>query len=266
MLFFIICISSCTENKSPETKPVPTPKTFVPAIEYSIVGSSPHDINAFTEGLVFYNQQLYESTGSPENLPQTRSVIGPVDMKTGKIDVKVELDKSNYFGEGIVFIKDKLYQLTYQNKLGFIYDAKTFKQLGRFNFASDEGWGLTTDGEFIIMSDGTNVLTYIDPVTLKVIKTVNVTNAGYAEDYLNELEYINGFIYANIWLKNYVVKIAPATGEVVGILNLSELMDRAKSKNKDANVLNGIAYDAVNNKIYVTGKMWADLYEISFVH
>lgn len=267
LLFFVtlICLNSCTENKAPETKPDAAPEKFVPAIAYTIVASIPHDTNAYTEGLVFYNNQLYESTGSPEYLEQTKSVIGPVDIKTGRIQVKAELNKE-YFGEGIVFFKDKIYQLTYQNNLGFIYDAKTFKQLGRFSFSNEEGWGLTTDGEFIIMSDGTNVLTYLDPATLKPVKTLAVRNGGYAEDFLNELEYINGFIYANVWRKNYIVKIAPGSGEIVGILDLALLTDRAKSKHANADVLNGIAYDSTTDKIYVTGKMWPELFEINFAH
>ncbi|HSH68204.1 MAG TPA: glutaminyl-peptide cyclotransferase [Bacteroidia bacterium] len=267
VLFALIFIGSCTENKTPETTPPSTePETFVPVIDYTVTASIPHDTNAFTEGLVYYNQQLFESTGSPENLPSTKSVFGPVDLKTGKIIVKAELDKNQYFGEGIAFLNDKVYQLTYKNKIGFIYDAKSFKQTGRFSFSNEEGWGLTTDGTSLIMSDGTNVLTYLDISTLKPTKTINVRNAGYAEDYLNELEYINGFIYANVWTKNYVVKIDPATGDVVGILDLSLLMDRAKSKYSESNVVNGIAYDPATDKIVVTGKLWPEIYEISFKH
>lgn len=260
-------IVSCTEKKAPDTKTTPSePEKFIPKIDYTVTATFPHDVNAFTEGLVFYNGELFESTGSPENIPTTRSVFGPVDLKTGKINVKAELDKKEFFGEGIAFLKDKVYQLTYKNKVGFIYDAKSFKSLGRFSFSNEEGWGLTTDGTSLIMSDGSNILTYLDATTLKPLKTLNVRNAGYAEDYLNELEYINGYIYANVWTKNYVVKIDPSTGDITGILDLSLLMDKAKGKYADANVVNGIAYDPASDKIVVTGKLWPEIYEISFKH
>lgn len=265
LLLLIVGCENHTNNTETTTTNSKEEK-FVPTIDYTVTASLPHDTNAFTEGLVFYNQQLFESTGSPENIPTTRSVFGPVDPKTGKIDVKAELDRKQYFGEGIAFLKDKVYQLTYTTKVGFIYDAKSFKQQGRFSFNNAEGWGLTTDGTSLIMSDGTNVLTYLDAATLKPAKTLNVRNAGYAEDYLNELEYINGYIYANIWTKNYIVKIDPSSGDIVGILDLSMLFDRAKNKYKGSNVLNGIAYDPSTDKIIVTGKLWPELYEINFKH
>lgn len=266
MLLAFTCIMSCKEEKAPETKTTTQPENFVPSIEYTLGESLPHDTNSYTEGLLFHDQQLFESTGSPQSLSNTKSVLGPVDPKTGKIIIKAELDKDKYFGEGIVFFNDKLYQLTYTTQIGFIYDAKSFKQIGRFSFSNTEGWGLTTDGTSIIMSDGSNTLTYLDPATLKPTKTLNVRNAGYAEDYLNELEYINGYIYANIWTKNYVVKIDPASGDVVGILDLSMLKEKAKSKYAQSDVVNGIAYDAKADKIYVTGKLWPEIYQINFKH
>ena len=176
------------------------------------------------------------------------------------------MDKHKYFGEGIAFFKDKIYQLTYKNQVGFIYDAKTYKQLGQFSFQNKEGWGMTTDGTHIIMSDGTNVLTYLDPANLKVIKTINVSNGGYAEDFLNELEYIHGYIYANIWTKNYIVKIDPGDGKVVGLLDLSSLTAEAKNNHSNSEVMNGIAYDSISDKIYVTGKLWPTIYQIDFPH
>lgn len=268
VLLALTCMMSCKEEKAPETQNTTTtkPENFVPSIEYTLGESLPHDTNSYTEGLLFHDQQLFESTGSPQSLSNTKSILGPVDPKTGKIVIKAELDKSKYFGEGIVFFNDKLYQLTYTTQIGFIYDAKSFKQIGRFSFENTEGWGLTTDGKSIIMSDGSNTLTYLDPATLKPTKTINVRNAGYAEDYLNELEYINGFIYANIWTKNYIVKIDPASGDVVGILDLSTLKERAKNKYAQSDVVNGIAYNPDTDKIYVTGKLWPEIYEINFKH
>jgi glutaminyl-peptide cyclotransferase len=266
-----ICLmTSCTDtnkdNNAETTTTPPLAESFVPTIYYTIVARLPHDTTSFTEGLLFHDQQLFESTGSPENIPETKSVLGIVNLSTGKIDVKAELDRSIYFGEGIVFFKNKIYQLTYKNQIGFIYDSKTFKQIGRFTYQNKEGWSLTTDGTNIIMSDGTNRLTYLDPENMKVVKTLDVTNNGYAEDLLNELEYINGFIYANIWTKNYIVKINPKDGKIVGLLDLSALSAEAKDKNPEVDVINGIAFDAASNKIYVTGKLWANIYQIEFPH
>ena len=268
VFFVLILMASCTNNnKDAEIIKTPiTPDNFVPSLDYNIVCRLPHDTTSFTEGLFFHDQQLFESTGSPENLPQTKSVFGIVNLKTGKIDKKAELDRSVYFGEGIVLLKNKIYQLTYKNQIGFIYDSKTYKQLGRFSYKNKEGWALTTDGTSLIMSDGTNTLTYLNSENLKVLKTLNVSNGGYAEDYLNELEYINGYIYANIWTKNYIVKIDPKDGKVVGLLDLSSLTDEAKTKNPNSDVINGIAFDSISNKIYVTGKLWPNIYQIEFPH
>jgi glutaminyl-peptide cyclotransferase len=242
-----------------------TSLSSVKQIDYSVIKSYPHDVTSFTEGFLFHDGQLYESTGSPENLLYARSVFGPVDLKTGKIDIKGELDRKIYFGEGIVFFKNKLYELTYKNQKGFIYDAKTFKKLGQFSYDNKEGWSLTTDGTYIIMDDGTDKLTYVDE-NFKVVKTLAVTENGTPVDNLNELEYIKGFIYANIWMKNYIVKIDTATGKIVGKIDLSMLFDEAKAINPEIDVTNGIAYDSIDDKIYVTGKLWANIYQIEFNH
>ena len=268
ILFSVLLLSSCTETKVPEVMNTPVVKTdnSAPQINYTLINTTPHDTTSFTEGLLFYNNQLFESTGAPEYLAQAKSLFGTVDLKTGKITTKVEIDKTKYFGEGIVFFKDKVYQLTYKNQIGFIYDAKTFKKTGEFSYQNKEGWGFTTDGSSLIMSDGTNTLTYFDPATLKVSKTLQVSSDGYAEDYLNELEFIKGFIYANIWNKNYIVKIDPNSGKVVGRIDLSALINTARNKHQHSLEMNGIAYDAATDKIYVTGKFWPDLYEINFQH
>lgn len=265
--FFSFILVSCNtekveENKTEQVNVAEAPK--VPQLNYSIENQYPHDITSFTEGLLFHDHKLYESTGGADNLPQTKSLFGEVDLKTGKILVKAELDKTVYFGEGIVFLNGKIYQLTYKNQIAFIYDSKSFKQIGTFNYANREGWGMTTDGKYLIMSDGTSYLTYLDPTNYSVVKTLDVAENGYVVEKLNELEYIKGFIYANIWTTNTIVKIDPKTGDVVGKLDLTALAQDSKSKNPDALEMNGIAYDSLTNKILVTGKLWPNMYEIKF--
>jgi glutamine cyclotransferase len=228
-----------------------------------VAAAYPHDVNSYTEGLLVHEGKLYESTGSPEDMPDTRSLLGVLDLTNGKIDVKAEIDR-NLFGEGIVFLHDKLYQLTYKSQKGFVYDAKSFKKTGEFAFSSAEGWGMTTDGQQLIMSDGTNLLTWLDPVSFKVAKQIPVTENGSPVMRVNELEYIKGFIYANVYTTDRIIKIDPATGKVVGKLDLGSLTAEAKARNPGAMELNGIAYDSVANKVYVTGKMWSTIYEIKF--
>lgn len=261
-------LTGCEGEKTKEVPPptlVTQPETpKVPEIKFIVETQYPHDVMSFTEGLHFHNGQLYESTGSPDNVPLAKSLLGPVDLKTGKIDVKAELDRSIYFGEGSVVLNDKIYQLTYKNQKGFIYDAKTFKNIGTFTYTNREGWGLTTDGKSLIMSDGTSYLYYLDPVSFAVTKTLDVAEAGRVTEFLNELEYIKGYIYANIWMTNTIVKIDPASGDIVGKLDLGNLLMESKTKNPGSLETNGIAYDSISNKIFVTGKLWPTIYEIKF--
>ncbi|HEY1872417.1 MAG TPA: glutaminyl-peptide cyclotransferase [Chitinophagaceae bacterium] len=261
-----VCFASCNNNESTseETSIEATPIT--PQINYAITKAFPHDTSLFTEGLLFHNGTLYESTGSPDEFPFTKSLIITDDLSTGSFEKKVELDKGKYFGEGIVFLNNKLYQLTYKNQIGFIYDAKTFKQIGTFKYSNTEGWSLTTDGKSLIMSDGTNKLTYLSPKSLTPIKVLSVTDNNSPVDGINELEFIKGFIYANVWQTNSIVKIDTSNGKVVGKLDLSALVFEAKNKKPNADVLNGIAYDSIADKIYVTGKLWTNIYEINFTH
>lgn len=252
------------ENK--EVKPIEAEKPAIPILEYSIVATLPHDTTAFTEGLLIHDNKLFESTGSPSHLPHLKSVFGIVDWKTGKLDIKVEIDRNTYFGEGIVIFKNKIYQVTYENQTGFIYDEKTFKKIGQFNYANKEGWGLTTDGTHIIMSDGTNKLTYFDPKEMNPVKVLSVNENGYATDALNELEYINGFIYANIWMTGYIVKIDPKTGNVVAKINFTPISYNVKNLHPNTLEMNGIAFDSIADKIYVTGKLWPNIYEVKFPH
>lgn len=261
--------SSCETDKPKDIKKVDTstivevPET--PIISYTLVNTYPHDLNAFTEGFLFHEGKLFESTGAPENLPQTKSLFGIVDLKNGKIDTKVEIDKSIYFGEGISILNNKIYQLTYKNQTAFVYDAKTYNPIGKYSYQNREGWGLTNDGKNLIMSDGSNYLTYFDQ-NFNVTKTLDVSENGYAVDYLNELEYINGFIYANIYQSHEIVKIDPLTGNVVGKLDLTSLFQTSKTKDINSLETNGIAYDSISDKILVTGKMWPSMYEIKFQH
>jgi glutamine cyclotransferase len=231
-------------------------------LEYYVVNSFPHDSSLFTEGLLFHNSELYESTGSPEEFPNTRSLFGIIDLKTGKLDVKIELDRAKYFGEGIAILKNKLYQLTYKNQLAFIYDLKTFRKLSEFKYSNLEGWGLTTNGQSLIMSDGTDKLTYFNPETSKREKSLAVTDHGVPVTNLNELELIKGYLYANIWKTNTIVKIDSSSGKVVGKIDLSKLVLQQQSEDNAVQELNGIAYDPISNRMFITGKMWSKIYQI----
>lgn len=248
---------SCNSTDT-DTGEITRPVT--PAIQYSEENYFFHDNSLYTEGLLMHNGQLFESTGSPDT--SRKSLIGISDLKTGKFIKKVALTDTSLFGEGIVFFKDKLYQLTYKNKKGFIYDASTFKRTGEFTFANKEGWGLTTDGAYLIMSDGTDTLTWLDPNNLKPVKKLPVTELGYKRDSLNELEYIKGYIYANVWVTDHIVKINPADGKVVGKLDCSALAMRAAMTKPNCGEMNGIAYDSTTGAVYITGKHWPHIYQL----
>ncbi|MEP6712396.1 MAG: glutaminyl-peptide cyclotransferase [Ferruginibacter sp.] len=265
VLSSLYILYGCNENNKIPGVTSPEPNA-VPFINYAVTKTLPHDTSLFTEGFLMYNGQLFESTGSPDDLPQTRSMIGITDLATGRFEKKIEIDRRKYFGEGIVFLKNKLYQLTYTNQVGFIYDANSYKMTGKFAYKNIEGWSLTTDGINLIMSDGTDSISFLDPEKFKPVKIITVTENRIPRDSLNELEYIKGFIYANIWQNNTILKIDPVTGNVVGKIDLSSLKYEANQKNPRADVLNGIAYDSLNDKIYVTGKLWANIYQINFSH
>lgn len=247
---------SCNGGTKPSAGNSEGPKS----ITYSVVNTYPHDTSSFTEGLLFYKGDLYESTGLPG-----KSKLKKVDLKTGNAIKSINLDSAS-FGEGIVVINDTIYQLTYQQKVGYMYSAKDFKKLGEFKFntKSGEGWGMTTDGKQIIATDGTSQLYYYEPGTFRLLKTQDVTEEGSLSFNLNELEYINGYVYANQWQQPYILKIDPNNGQIVGKINFTSLCDAMKIKDEHAEVFNGIAYDSTTNKIYVTGKLWPELYEVQF--
>ncbi|MEO6732986.1 MAG: glutaminyl-peptide cyclotransferase [Ferruginibacter sp.] len=266
LLVVFTTLFSCSDNSSSTEQESTQSGSSTPVINYAVKEFFPHDTSLYTEGFLIHEDKLFESTGSPEDHPQTKSLIGIVDLPTGKIDKKIEIDRSKYFGEGIVILNSKLYQLTYTNQVGFIYDLKTFKQIGTFSYANKQGWGFTTNGKELILSDGTDKLTFLDTVALKPVRVLSVTENGLPVDNLNELEYIKGFIYANIYLTDFVVKIDPSTGKVVGRIDLASLTFEAKNKYPSADVLNGIAFDAATDKVYVTGKLWPNIYQIDFSH
>jgi glutaminyl-peptide cyclotransferase len=245
-----------TDGNTVTDNPIP------PVIPYTVVNSFPHDTASFTEGLIVHQGVLYESTGSPDAPPNNGSWFAQIDLKTGKPVKKIELDKQ-FFGEGLTIFNGKIYQLTYQHQKGFVYDAETFKKLKEFTYTG-EGWSLTHDSTHLIMSDGTSNLRYLDPEALTVVKILGVHDNNGPVSNINELEYINGYIYSNIWQTNYIYKIDPASGRVVAKIDLSTLVNEARTRHPNAEVLNGIAYDAQQNRIFVTGKFWPSVYEVRF--
>ena len=187
-LCFLILSCHSVENGSENQDNVdPGGISSIPLINYAVVSTYPHDSTSFTEGLLFHKGRLFESTGSPQDLEFTRSLVGEVDLKTGKISPKLELDRDKYFGEGISFLNNRLYQLTYKDNLGFVYDETGFKPLGTFKFPGKEGWGMTTDSSHLIISDGTYRLFYLDPFNFKTVKTLEVNWNNILIDSLNEL-------------------------------------------------------------------------------
>ncbi|MEO7394607.1 MAG: glutaminyl-peptide cyclotransferase [Chitinophagaceae bacterium] len=256
-VFVIVLFSlmACKNNDANEPdKPRPdAPKTM----SYSIISTYPHDTSSYTQGLIVYKGELFEGTGL-----EGKSKLMKVDLKTGTPIKKIILDEK-YFGEGIAIINDTVYQLTWKNKVVLVYTLGDLKKIKEFPI-NTEGWGLTTDGRQLIASDGTSTLYYYDPATLKLLKTQDVTEAGSLSYNLNELEYINGFIYANQYQAPYIFKIDPSTGKVVAKADVTSMWERIKAIDPVADVPNGIAYDAATKKIYVTGKLWPELYEIQF--
>jgi glutaminyl-peptide cyclotransferase len=222
-------------------------------VGYEVVNKFPHDPGAFLQGLVWYNG-FFESTGQ-----FGRSSLRRVEPPTGKVLQQVNLD-SQYFGEGLAMVDNRLIQLTWQSHRGFVYDRDSFKQLREFNYDT-EGWGLTYDGKSLILSDGTNVLTFIDPDSFKPTRKLSVRFNGAALRDLNELEYIDGEIWANVWHSDRIVLIDPGSGQVKSYLNLAGILPDDEKSDPEA-VLNGIAYDAQGKRIFVSGKLWPRIFEI----
>ena len=225
----------------------------LPVLNIKILKTYPHDPHAFTQGLEYFDGFLYESTGETG-----QSSVRKVDLESGKVLQKVDLGRE-YFGEGLTIFRGKIYQLTWLSKIGFVYDMKTFRKLRDFHYYG-EGWGLTHDGSNLILSDGTNVLRFLDPETLAVTRTLEVYAGKEAVTKLNELEYIGNDIYSNVWHENRIARIDARTGQVRDWIDLSALA--AQEQKEPEGVLNGIAFDAARRRFFVTGKDWAHLFEV----
>jgi len=230
-------------------------KMDVATIPYTVVKIFPHDTSAFTQGLVIEYGRLFESTGQ-----EGASWVAEVELTSGKQDKKVLLS-DQYFGEGITILNKKVYQLTWKGNVGFVYDIDTFQKINEFQY-DHEGWGITHDGKNLIISDGTDRIHFLDTATLKEVRVINIKQGSISVDKLNELEFIDGFLYANRWMTNEVLKIDLTEGVVVGRLDLTQLAREANQKNPSADVLNGIAYEKKSGLLLVTGKWWPLLFAI----
>lgn len=225
---------------------------------YEVVGSWPHDPKAFTEGLEFFDGYLYESTGGDKGTPDIGlSSLRKVNLRSGEVLQKLDLDKE-HFAEGLTIFGDKIFQLTYRSKKVLVYDLKKFTPVAELPYDAgiEEGWGLSHDDRHLIMSDGTDQIRFLDPVNLKILRTKSVKVGRKPLSDLNELEYVNGQIYANVLGEDYIARLDRHTGNVLGWIDLTKLRPR------NSKVLNGIAYDKSNGHIFVTGKQWPTLYEL----
>ncbi len=249
-------------TNSPISTPTPPVSVLklpaVPNLTYKVINTYPHDPAAFTEGLVIDGGALYEGTGL-----NGQSSLRRVDLESGQVLQSVPLDQQ-YFGEGVTVWKDQIIQLTWKSRLGFVYDKASFKQLKTFNYPT-EGWGLTHDDRSLIMSDGTPNLYFLDPTTFQETRRITVTDQGQPVVNLNELEYVGGEILANVWETDRIARISPETGNVIGWIDLTGLLSPSERPQSNNAVLNGIAYDAPHDRLFVTGKWWPKLFEIKLL-
>jgi glutamine cyclotransferase len=257
ILFWSLLIFPFPLTQSAIAQKAEGPGATVPDFSYKVVRVFPHDPTAFTQGLVFHQGFLYEGTGL-----LGKSSLRKVELKTGRI-VKLHQLPYQLFGEGITLWQNTIIQLTWKSRMGFIYDRGTFRLLKKFIYPT-EGWGITQDGKHLIMSDGTSFLYFLDPDNFKEVKRIQVYDRGLPITLLNELEYIKGEIYANVYLTDRIVRISPETGRVTGWIDLQGLLSQ-KDRAQGVDVLNGIAYDARENQIFVTGKYWPKLFKIRLV-
>jgi glutamine cyclotransferase len=257
---FIVCDLSCNNNDNPgsnsgKTSTTPTEDTSPKILSHSILAAYPHDTSSYTQGLTFYNGELYEGTGL-----EGRSKLKKVDLTSGKTLKQIELAK-NIFGEGIAILRDTIYQLTWKNNVVYVYTLKDFKKVKEYHLNGD-GWGLTHDSSRLIVSNGSGDLYYYDPSTFRLLSKSGIMEGSNPTFNLNELEYIDGFVYANQYTYPYILKIDPNAGKVVAKYDMSDMWNRVKMIYADAEVPNGIAYNDATKKLYVTGKWWPELYEV----
>lgn len=236
--------------------PAASAQRSAPVSTYQVVKSYPHDRQAFTQGLVYVDGVLYEGTGL-----NGQSTIRKVRLENGEVLQQHRLDEK-YFGEGIAVWERRIVQLTWQSEIGFVYDLDTFKPLTTFRYKG-EGWGLTHDGTRLIMSDGSATIRFLDPKTLTETRRIIVREGGMPIGNLNELEFVKGELFANVYQTDRIVRLSPKTGQVLGWIDLSGLLSPREAVGVD--VLNGIAYDAAGDRLFVTGKLWPRLFEIRIV-
>ena len=253
LLAFFGLVYFCSCSNSPKC-PLPTTSNVTPVYTYKVVNTYPHDQNALTQGLVFEDGALFEGTGL-----EGQSTLRRVELETGDI-LQIHELPAQYFGEGITIYGSKIIQLTWKSGVGFIYDKGSFELLREFDYPT-EGWGITHDGERLIMSNGSSTLHFLEPETLEEIGRIEIYDNDGPVTGLNELEYVQGEIYANVLQTDHIARIAPQTGEVIGWVELQGLIN-PEEYTKPIDVLNGIAYDAENNRLFVTGKLWPKLFEI----
>jgi len=253
--------ASNNSNTSNISNKANTPAAGAPVYTFEIVKTYPHDPKAFTQGLDFHNGFLYEGTGGYRDSDNFFSSLRKIEIETGKVLQKIDL-ADPYFGEGITILNDKIYQLTWKEKTAFVYDLNEFKLLKELKYLG-EGWGLTNDGTNLIMSDKTHVLRVVNPETFETVRTIVVLDdKGKPIMELNELEYIKGEIWANVWQEGWIMRIDPASGKLLGRIDLKKFAEDQQEKDQNADVLNGIAYDEATERIFITGKKWRNLFEI----
>ena len=228
-------------------------------LTYQIVNTFPHSKKHYTQGLEFHNNILYEGTGE-----YGTSGLFRIKLETGNIEQSKRLE-DKYFGEGITILNNKIYQLTYKTQKGFVYQLSDFELIDTFMFKSNEGWGLTNDGTNLIMSDGTHVLTWLNPNDYSIVKKIQVANNKGIINNLNELEYINGIIYANVYTTDLIVQIDPETGKVLSEINMAGIVNMYKNPGDTIDFLNGIAYNEKTDRLFITGKYWPKIFEIKMI-